>query len=38
LGSEIDEQDKNVLILTLQESIPTSAQYNVVAVRLTDID
>ncbi len=36
--SEIDEQDKNVLILTMQESIPTSAQYNVTVVRLNDAD
>lgn len=34
--SEIDEQNENILILTMESSIPTSAQYNVTIVRLND--
>jgi len=34
--SEIDEQEKNTLILTMENPIPTSAQYNVTVVRLNN--
>ncbi len=38
LDSEIDAENENILLLTMEESIPTSAQYNVTVVRLSDVD